>query len=63
MSEKQKLTGVVIDGVVYKVKKLDKKTCACDTCDIVDFCQKEQHVQSLCYFYLPKYAIFKKEQE
>lgn len=63
MSESQKLTGIIIDGVVYKVEKLGKKTCPCDTCDIVDFCQNEQHVQSLCYFYLPKYANFKREQQ
>jgi hypothetical protein len=60
MKKAQKLTGIVVDGVVYKVAKNKTVKCVCEKCDLQDFCEQES-LPRFCDKYLGSRANFKKE--
>lgn len=61
MSENQKLTGVIIDGVVYNITEADSKPF-CNRCDLADFCTEDDCFCDFCKHYLKGNEYFKKEQ-
>ena len=64
MSDNQKLTGIIIDGVVYKVEQKQKcQKCACDLCDIHDYCKKHHAFGACCVECLKNDEYFKKGQQ